>query len=150
MKLLLKILPPFWAIIYMTMGMGLHFIWLWRGGERFPMPWVAAGSMALGFTSMVWAWKIFHRKKTAVHPFEESTCFVTEGPYRFTRNPMYLGMTLILFGIAFMAGTVPALLIPFLFFLTVDSAYVPFEEKKMGARFGEAYLHYRKRVRRWF
>ena len=130
-------------------GLALHFVWLWQGGSRVAIPAAAAFSMALGFLIMVWAWKIFRQIGTAVHPFEESTHFVEEGPYRFTRNPMYIGITLILLGIAFIAGTPPAFLTPLAFFLTVNGAYVPFEEEKMEARFGEPYRNYRQRIRRW-
>lgn len=149
-SLFLKIIPPKWAAIDLVLGMTLHFVWLKAGGGRLALPRFGILSLTLGFAVMVWAWRLFHLKETAVHPFEESTYFVQEGPYRFTRNPMYLGMTLILLGIALFAGTPPAFFTPLAFFLTMNAAFVPFEEKKMAARFGEAYLAYKRRVRRWF
>jgi len=147
---LLKIIPPKWAAIDLAIGLALYFFWLKAGGMRYALPGFGILSLVLGFGVMVWAWQLFHLKGTSVHPFEQTTHFIQEGPYRFTRNPMYLGMTLILLGIAFFAGTPPAFFTPLAFFLTVSAAYVPFEEKKMEARFGEAYLAYKRRVRRWF
>ena len=148
-ELLLKIIPPKWAAIDLAVGMALHFFWLAAGGERLVLYPLGAATLGFGFGIMFWAWKLFHLKETPVHPFEESTRLVEEGPYRFTRNPMYLGMTLILLGIAFFAGTPPAFLAPLLFFLTLNTAFIPFEEKKMEVRFGEAYRTYKRRVRRW-
>jgi len=144
-----KILPPFWALIYLALGMTLHSLWLWGGGIRTPIPSLGILSLAAGFSIIVWAWKIFHAVGTAVHPLEETTRFVQEGPYRFTRNPMYLGITLILLGIAVFAGTPPALTAPLGFFITINLTFIPYEEKKMKAKFGEAYLAYKARVRRW-
>ena len=106
-------------------------------------------SLAVGFTIMIWAWKLFRMKGTAVHPFEESTHLVTHGPYRFTRNPMYSGITFILLGIAFFAGTPPAFLAPLLFLITIHRIFIPYEEKKMETRFGKEYLDFKRRVRRW-
>ena len=144
-----KIVPPFWAGIYLALALAFHYFWLKNGGGRFAIRTPGFLSLLGGFVLMIWAWKLFHLKETPVHPFEESTRLVEEGPYRFMRNPMYLGMTLILLGIAFFAGTPPAFLTPLLFFLTVNTAFVPFEEKKMEVRFGEAYRTYKRRVHRW-
>lgn len=145
----LKIVPPEWAGIFLAAGLVLHYFWLKGGGGRLGVPLLAFLSLAVGFGMMIWAWKLFHVKGTAVHPFDESTHFVVEGPYLFTRNPMYLGMTLILLGIAFFAGTPPVFLPPLAFFLTMNFLFIPYEEKKMEATFGRAYLDYKSRVRRW-
>ena len=144
-----KIVPPYWAGIYLTAALLAHFFWLKSGGGRVAIPVPGVATLLMGFGIMIWAWKIFHAKGTPVHPFEEPTQLVTTGPYQFTRNPMYLGMTLILSGIAFFAGTPPAFVAPAGFFLTVNFLFVPYEEKKMTRIFGRTYLEYRARVRRW-
>ena len=146
---LLKILPPYWVIIDVTAGLALHAVWIWKGGPRLALPAPGLVTVVLGFGLMIWAWKLFHHRGTAVCPFEASTHFVREGPYRFTRNPMYLGMTLILLGIALVSGTPPVFLAPLAFFFTVHLAFIPYEEKKMEETFGEAYRDYKRRVRRW-
>ena len=146
---LLKILPPYWVIIDVTAGLVLHAVWIWRGGPRLALPAFGLVTLVAGFGLMIWAWKLFHIRGTAVCPFDSSTQFVQEGPYRFTRNPMYLGMTLILLGIAFFAGTPPVFLAPLAFFLTIHFTFIPHEEKKMEETFGEEYRNYKRRVRRW-
>ena len=74
---------------------------------------------------------------------------VTSGVFRFTRNPMYMGFTLILFGAAVLFGTLsPFLVIPF-FMALIERRFIRTEEKMLELKFGQAYLDYKKKVRRW-
>jgi protein-S-isoprenylcysteine O-methyltransferase Ste14 len=91
----------------------------------------------------------FFRHKTTLIPGGVSSHLVTEGVYRFTRNPMYVGMTVVLAGAAMLFGSLtPWLLVP-LFVLAIDRDVIPFEEAVLVAAFGEEYRHYQSRVRRW-
>ena len=93
--------------------------------------------------------RLFQQIHTAIKPFEKSTALAVEGPYRFTRNPMYLGMLLILGGIGLLLGsTTPLLVIP-LFLWLIAKRFVIAEERMLSDTFGTAYAAYRKRVRRW-
>lgn len=74
---------------------------------------------------------------------------VEEGPYQFTRNPIYVSLTVLLAGLGFFLGSLPALLMPGIFLLVMDLAVVPWEEERLERRFGPAWLDYRARVRRW-
>ena len=91
----------------------------------------------------------FRRASTSPKPWVPSTALVTTGPYRFTRNPMYLGFTLMYLGVAVWANT----LWPFLFLPLVLGAMhygvIIREEAYMASTFGAAYEEYRNRVRRW-
>ena len=93
-------------------------------------------------------WVLFKKYKTS-YKFEESTYFIKEGLYKYSRNPMYLGMVMLLLGIAIYLGNLASLISPILFFVVMDRMFVPYEEKKMENTFGEAYLDYKKQVRRW-
>jgi protein-S-isoprenylcysteine O-methyltransferase Ste14 len=62
---------------------------------------------------------------------------------------MYLGLTLIVLGIAIYGGSVPFLLVPVVFFLTLNLGFVPWEERRLEATFGDEYRAYREQVRRW-
>jgi protein-S-isoprenylcysteine O-methyltransferase Ste14 len=66
-----------------------------------------------------------------------------------TRNPMYLGMTMMLAGLAVWFGTLPLYCAAAIFFVIVDRAFCPYEEAKSATEFGREYLDYVKRVRRW-
>ncbi len=82
-------------------------------------------------------------------PFEEATALVTVGIFRFTRNPMYVGMFLMVFGSAFLMGSVGALIPLLIFMLIIRFNFVAGEERFMEAAFGQQYLDYKSKVRRW-
>jgi protein-S-isoprenylcysteine O-methyltransferase Ste14 len=91
----------------------------------------------------------FALKRTTLNPAGEPTRLVTGGVYRWTRNPMYLGLALIYVGLALFLGAVgPLILLPApLLFL--NGVVIPFEEAQLRARFGESFTTYCSRVRRW-
>lgn len=108
--------------------------------------WVfVAGGVGLA----VWGRLRFARAGTNVVPFSASTALVTDGPFRFTRNPMYLGMMLVLFGGFLLAGSLGSLLALPVFFWWIRTRFVLREEDHMAAAFGDDYLAYKRRVRRW-
>jgi len=92
---------------------------------------------------------LFARARTTILPSGRASRLVTGGPYRFTRNPMYVSLVLAYLGLALMLDvpwTLPLLALPV---LQLQRVMIPFEEARMQALFGEAYLAYRARVRRW-
>lgn len=93
---------------------------------------------------------MFKQAKTGIEPFEEATTLITGGFYRVTRNPMYLGMFLMLFGVAFLMGSLGALLPLLMFVLIIRNNFVLGEERFLEAAFGQGYLDYKSGVRRWF
>lgn len=92
---------------------------------------------------------MFKHAKTGIKPFDEATTLVTTGFYRYTRNPMYLGMFLMLLGVALLMGSVGAILPVPLFILVIRNQFVLGEERFMEAAFGQSYLDYKSAVRRW-
>ncbi|MDP2117745.1 MAG: isoprenylcysteine carboxylmethyltransferase family protein [Brevundimonas sp.] len=92
---------------------------------------------------------LFRRRGTAVEPWKPSTALVTEGVYRFSRNPIYLGfaITYLGFAIAMDSWIVLLLLLPCL--VVVDRFVIQREERYLAAKFGADYEAYRTRVRRW-
>jgi protein-S-isoprenylcysteine O-methyltransferase Ste14 len=105
--------------------------------------------MAIALGLVVWAAALFRRAGTSIRPHLPSTSLVLAGPYRFTRNPMYLGMAGILLGVAVYMGSItPFIVIPAFMALIGERFIVP-EEAKLEAAFGRAYRDYKARVRRW-
>ena len=92
---------------------------------------------------------MFVKADTGLEPFDEATTLVTGGFYRLTRNPMYLGMFLMLFGVAFLLGSVSTLLPLGIFVLVIRHNFVMGEERFLEAAFGQNYLDYKSEVRRW-
>ena len=98
----------------------------------------------------VWALVTFRRVGTTPNPTGTSTALALGGPYRFTRNPMYLSAVFLTAGIAFVANTLwPLILLPAVV-LVVRRAVIDREERYLTARFGQEYVAYAARVRRWF
>ena len=92
----------------------------------------------------------FERAATNIKTFDDPGMLVTSGPFRFSRNPMYLGFTIALGGISLLVASLSAGVGPIVFWLLADRWYIPFEERRMEAIFGSSYQHYRSMVRRWF
>lgn len=104
----------------------------------------AAGAIIAG-----WGWWIFRRARTTTVPGRKSSTLVTWGPYQFTRNPMYLGLTVAYLGEAGILKQVwPVALLP-LVVAYVNSIVIPVEEAKLTEVFQGEYEQYRGKVRRW-
>ena len=91
----------------------------------------------------------FLKAKTGLLPFSEATALVTSGLYRFTRNPMYLGMVLCLLGVAVFLGALSTLIPVVAYAWIIDRQFIRKEELFLQEIFGDEYLAYMKRVRRW-
>lgn len=115
----------------------------WRG-VIFGAPLVVAGVIAI-----LSAFFKFQSVGTDVKPWKPTTAIVAEGIYHYTRNPMYLGMTLIYTGIAFTVNSV--WFFPFLVVILLAIHYLVIlkEEKYLESKFGKEYLNFKKSVRRW-
>ncbi|HVY18616.1 MAG TPA: isoprenylcysteine carboxylmethyltransferase family protein [Bauldia sp.] len=86
---------------------------------------------------------------TPMNPHEPSKTLVFAGPYKFTRNPMYLGMTLLLVGFAFIGNALWPLLAAIPAVWWIQTQVIAREEAYLEAKFGAPYLDFKKRVRRW-
>jgi len=104
--------------------------------------------VVLGVVLNLWT-SLFKKNKTTVKPHETPSKMITSGPYKFTRNPMYLGMSLLFFGLAIFLGSLVAFSFPLLFIILMDATFIPQEEKNLERRFGKKYIEYKNKVRRW-
>ena len=116
-----------------------------RGISRvFGLPLVGGG--VLLFLSSL---RTMRRAGTEVRPGRPATSLVVEGPYRFTRNPIYLGLTLLYAGITALANSLPSALLLPLILVVMRRGVIDREERYLERTFGEEYLQYKTRVRRW-
>ena len=144
-----RIIPPVYLFICLVL------MWLMQSYlpvyQYIQPPFAYMGIIAVlcGITMAAISAGMFKQAGTGLEPFDEATTLVTIGFYRFTRNPMYMGMFLMLLGVAFMMGGVGALLPVPVFVLIIRNNFVLGEERFMEAAFGQHYLDYKSEVRRW-
>jgi protein-S-isoprenylcysteine O-methyltransferase Ste14 len=148
----IKVFPPFIFLGGLILGYAVW--WFWPVGLA-PARWsvlirligilLLVVGLALTFDAAAW----FRRMGTTPDPRGASRLVVEEGPYRFTRNPMYVGMSLAMAGVALLRNAFWPLLalIPVLFIIQL--MVVAREERYLDAKFGKQYREYRARVRRW-
>ena len=144
--------PPLIYIAGIAIAILLHFL--------YPLPWFsspladilfAAGWLALlavaslFFTSI----RTMTRAKTTLNPNAVPDHLVTSGPFSFTRNPMYLGNTLLLIGVGLISGIAWFLLLAVIAAFVTQKVAIEREEKLLADKFGKRYRDYAKRVRRW-
>lgn len=112
---------------------------------------IAMGAAALLFGTIVagWSWLMFRRAGTTTVPGRTSSKLVRSGPYRFTRNPMYVGLVLVYLGEAGVLRQIgPMLFLPFVV-LYLNHIVIPVEEAQLTEVFGQDYERYAERVHRW-
>jgi protein-S-isoprenylcysteine O-methyltransferase Ste14 len=105
--------------------------------------------MIVGGSALLWAMLTFTRARTAILPSRPARTIVATGPFRFSRNPMYPGLSGIYIGLSLLTGMAwPLVLLP-LVLLSLYALVIRREERYLGDAFGEEYAAYRQRVRRW-
>jgi len=144
-----NILPPSYLYASLLLMALLHF--LLPLARLIAWPWTLFGAMplALGIYLNLAADAALKQHHTTVKPFAESAALVTTGVYHLSRHPMYLGMVLILLGIAIFMGTAFPLLIAIVFGVVMEFRFVRMEERMLQTRFGAAWRLYQAQVRRW-
>ncbi|MBI3675911.1 MAG: isoprenylcysteine carboxylmethyltransferase family protein [Proteobacteria bacterium] len=147
---MLKLPPPLWALVFLIAAGVASALYPWRALFDLRVVWLGVALVVCGFGLSFWAAMLFRRDGTELNPVSESNkTLVVRGPFRFTRNPMYLGLFVLTLGIAIWVGSLPMLAVPLLVFGTANWGHIPFEEAKMRRQFGASYDQYTDRVRRW-
>ena len=144
-----KLLPPVWFLLSIILMIGLH--WWLPIKQLIEPPFTYGGIVAIVISILivVACERIFRQKGTSNRPFEESSCLVNEGLFKYSRNPIYLGMVVFLIGLWLVLGSLsPLVVIPF-FVGLIQSKFIKVEEKMLEEKFGEEYQEYKVRVRRW-
>jgi protein-S-isoprenylcysteine O-methyltransferase Ste14 len=146
--LIVRIPTPAWLIGSIVIALAL--------GWAFDLPPIVrqrpigVALLVIGVACSAWAVRTFRSLRAEIIPASEShTSLVASGPFRFSRNPMYLGVVTIAVGAALLAGTWAMWLVPVVVFALDHFVIIPFEERSMQRAFGDAYDVYRTRVRRW-
>ena len=147
----LRIPPPVYALCIAGM--------MWIFDSSFPLidliksPWNWIGwiFIVVGLIIDLWSVGLFWKEKTTISPLQpdNSISIVEDGMYQYSRNPMYLGMLIILLGVAILLGSLSPLFCLPLFVIIITTQQIIPEEMTLTNKFGQVYLDYKHRVRRW-
>ena len=143
------ILPPLLYLLGVAVGFILHLL---APRSIAPRPLAYVMSIALLVASIgLGSWARLHLKRrgTPVDPRQPTTALVTDGPYRFSRNPLYLRVTLLYLGFAFLVNDVWLLAVLPLVLIVLYVGVIRREERYLEAKFGDEYRAYKATVRRW-
>ena len=139
--------PPTYFVASLVLMAALAFAW--PLAPLFAWPWRALGvvPIAAGVWLNLAADRAFKERGTTVKPFERSSALVTNGVFRISRNPMYLGMVVILVRAAALLGALPPFLVAAGFATILEMHFIPVEERMLAETFGEEWAAWSKRVR---
>ncbi len=147
---MLKFPPPIWALFFLILTAVASYFAGWPIVPGLHSLSAGIGLILVSFIAPVWALILFRREGTQVNTTSETNNkLVPSGPFRFTRNPMYLGLVVLSLGVAIATGAVLIFVAPLLVFATANWIHIPFEEAKMRHQFGAAFDDYARNVRRW-
>jgi protein-S-isoprenylcysteine O-methyltransferase Ste14 len=147
----LKIPPPIVAILC---GLGIVYLPDLFKLEAFEIPlqgWVAGVVIVFGLSFDLMGLLEFRKHATTISPLSpnKTALVVSSGIYRITRNPMYLGMAIVLVGVTIAFGSAIGLLMVLVFVLYITRFQIKPEERILEAKFGEAFVDYKAKVKRW-
>jgi protein-S-isoprenylcysteine O-methyltransferase Ste14 len=144
---------PLYPPVYFVLAIGLIFLFdRLAPGARFirsPATLVGVTPVLVGLGLLLSTAAALRRHHTAIKPFEEPSVLLTDGTFRISRNPIYLGMVMMLAGIALLLGTVTPFAIVIVFAWWIEKRFIMYEEAALLSRFGEEYRAYQASVRRW-
>ncbi|MGH9890670.1 MAG: methyltransferase family protein [bacterium] len=111
--------------------------------------WLGMAFLALGGALAFWGQRTMRRAGTNVSPSLPTTALVTDGPFRFSRNPLYVALTVLYLGLTLAVNTLWALPVLVPLVATMHYGVIKREEQYLEAKFGDSYRSYRAAVRRW-
>ena len=147
---MMKILPPILLVLCIPLMILLNYLSPIVAIISSPIGYILGFVLVLsGSYLTLYAVGRFRSVHTPIRPFVKSTTLVVDGPYRFTRNPMYVGFIMVLTGIATALGSISPYLVVMLFARVMHTEYVLKEEPFMEELFGNEYILFKKQTKRW-
>jgi protein-S-isoprenylcysteine O-methyltransferase Ste14 len=144
-----RVPPPVLAFLHVLAALGLQWLVPFPADLPWQLRWLgillASGGLALAFIA---AWR-FMAAGTTLDPHSPVSALVTQGPYRFSRNPIYLGFIFVVIGLPLALGTYWGIVTALLFVPLMNRMVIRHEESYLARRFGEEYTAYQSQSRRW-
>ncbi len=141
--------PPRYFVICLILIILFHFVLPIKKIINPPYSYLGIILVLFGIIINLWTDKFFTKFKTDVKYHLKPSKMIVSGPFKISRNPMYLGMLCILLGVATFLGSLVTIIPTVIFILIIEIVFIPVEEKNMKKVFGKNYLKYKKRVRKW-
>jgi len=141
--------PPFFLLLSLLLTLILK--WITPEASLVFPPWNLLGllPLGLGISFNLLADRKFHARQTTVKPEELPSCLITDGVFRYSRNPMYLGMVLVLLGFSILLNSWVSFLVLPGFSVLIHYRFIYPEEESLKEQFGEDWLAYQQKVPRW-
>lgn len=128
---------------------GLHWFWPLPIVDHPATPWVGRAILFPGLALHLWGILSMKRHRTPINPFLPPKMVVSSGPFRISRNPLYVGLNLVLLGLVLILNSVGGLVVILTLFAIVHFGVILPEERYLERKFGDTYSHYRQLVRRY-
>jgi protein-S-isoprenylcysteine O-methyltransferase Ste14 len=143
------ILPPLLMVLALMLVLVLRHFWPLATGARVPAIALGIALCVLGIVSMAWGRVTLMKGGTNVNPLKPTTAIVTSGPFRFTRNPLYVGIMGLFVGVSLLIDTWWGIVVLIPVSLIIHFGVVLREETYLERKFGDSYLSYKAAVRRY-
>jgi len=144
-----RFLPPTHFFTYLLISVLLNFILPIKQIIFYPYNLLGIILIFAGSVLNLWADRIFKDQQTTVKPDQKPSSLIDYGPFKISRNPMYLGMAMILIGTGIILGSILSFSGSVFFILAMEFYFIPDEERLMKEAFGSVFENYKTKVRRW-
>jgi protein-S-isoprenylcysteine O-methyltransferase Ste14 len=144
-----NLLPPTFFIICAVIMIFIGLIWPVKNIITFPYNLIGILVLFFGLGISMWGSNKFRQVGTNIQTFDEPDILITDGLFKYSRNPMYLGFLTALLGLFIILGAVSPIILVFIFLIITDQWYITFEEEMMVRKFGKKYIDYQSMTRKW-
>jgi protein-S-isoprenylcysteine O-methyltransferase Ste14 len=141
--------PPVWLLIFMAIAWVQVQVWNPLAYETDLTTWVGRGAIVFGIVLMGVSFVMFQKHRTTVVPKRTPNSIITSGPYKYSRNPIYVADAIVLIGYVLTLGSVISFVLVPAFAWVIRKRFINGEEVGIRAEFGQAYDAYCKQTRRW-
>ena len=144
-----KLIPPFLFLICILFMITIKNLIVIKEIIPYPISYAGIALILTGILITIIVRIGFKKIDTEIHTFKNPRKLVTNGLFKFSRNPIYLGFTISLIGVWICLGTILPIIGILIFIVVTNNYYIPYEEQIMEKVFGNEYKKYKSKVRRW-
>jgi len=141
--------PPTYLNALIPLAIVLHLVLPIKRIIYSPYTYLGSILILLGVVLNIWSGRQLRKMNTTIDFYGRPSELATDGPFRISRNPIYLSGVILSLGIAILLGSLITFAFPIALFLILNGLYIPSEEEVLEKTFGREYLEYKQRVRRW-